>query len=127
MRSLKLFITFNLCIISHLSWAKPSSHQNLIQPPTAEVTQSVLGGDILLINMKEYLVISGEDSKKIIQELGSKEKYQQLTKSLVNVENSLQIKKLFQISEKKPTALNILNKYENLLNPKKDKLAFKQQ
>jgi hypothetical protein len=104
----KYFILVTIMFLSTFSFAET------VQLPDTKVNQEVLGGDILLIKMKGYLMISGKESQALEKELGidSKKKFKRdivMAKSfaeLVALYNPVMDKKMVQV---------ILNRYSDVL------------
>ena len=85
-----------------------------IQLPAVEVNQDVLGGDILLINMKEYLVISGSESTALKNELGIENK-KNFTKDIIMTEPIDQLIAYYMPSESRPVTMKIIQRYSDIL------------
>ncbi len=106
---MKLIIILSLCLMSSnivlADW---------IQAPAVEVNEAVLGGDILLINMKEYLVITGVESAALAKELRINKK-NQLTKDIILEKSVEQLEKIYHASEFRPTTSQIINRYAEII------------
>ena len=85
-----------------------------VQLPAVEVNQEVLGGDILLINMKEYLVISGAESAALVKELGIDSK-NAFTRDIIMTKSVDKLIASYQPSEARPMTEQIIVKYSNIL------------
>lgn len=84
------------------------------QLPVVEVDQEALGGDILLINMKEYLVISGTESATLVKELGLENK-NSFTRDIIMTKSIDQLIATYQPSKARPMTEQIINRYSNVL------------
>ncbi len=84
------------------------------QLPAVEVNQEVLGGDILLIKMKEYVVITGAESTALIKELGIDSK-KAFTRDIIMTRSVDQLVASYQPSEARPVTELIINRYLNVL------------
>ena len=84
------------------------------QLPAVEVNQEVLGGDILMIKMKEYLVITGAESATLVSELGIDSK-KAFTRDIIMTKSVDQLVASYQPSEARPMTELIINRYLNVL------------
>jgi hypothetical protein len=82
--------------------------------PTAVIHQDVLGGDVLLIQMKDYLVITGKESQSLELELGANGK-KVFTQDIVMGRSMNRLVGMYNPMNKKPTVKKILNRYSDLL------------
>jgi hypothetical protein len=85
-----------------------------LQNPSVGIDQKVLGGDILLVKMKQFVVISGQESLELVAELGP-EKKKDFTHDIVMAKPSEQLTSLYNPDHKKKTVQLILNRYADAL------------
>ena len=85
-----------------------------VQLPPAEVNKEVLGGDILLINMKEYLIISGAESRALVKELGLDNK-NTFTRDIIMTKSVDQLVASYQPSEVRPITAQIIIRYSDII------------
>lgn len=81
--------------------------------PTITINQETQGGDILLINMKDYLVIQGNQSKVLEAELGPELK-KKFTHDLVMTQ-SVEFLLANYGNEKRPVTNEVINQYSEIL------------
>ncbi len=93
-----------------------------IKLPTVSINEQTLGGDILLINMKDYLVIQGTQSKALESELGPNLK-KHFTRDIVMAESVDFLKTKYGL-ENRPVTNEIIKIYAEiiLINKKRDLL-----
>jgi hypothetical protein len=84
------------------------------QLPDAVINQEVLGGDILLIKMKDYLVVTGKESQALEQELGAETK-SKLTQDIIMTKSADELAALYNPTNDKPTVQKILIRYADVL------------
>lgn len=94
-----------------------------IQLPDAVVNQEVLGGDILLIKMKDYLIISGKESHALESELGIETK-KKLTRDIIMTKSIEELIATYNPLNDKPTVQIVLNRYADVLAKIDSKLTL---
>jgi hypothetical protein len=94
-----------------------------IQLPDAVVNQQVLGGDILLIKMKDYVIISGKESQTLEKELGAETK-KELTRDIIMTKSVEELIASYNPSNDKPMVQAILNRYAAVLAKIDSKLTL---
>jgi hypothetical protein len=102
-------IIFVLLIFTSIS----EGARHIVNLPTVSIDKQTLGGDILLINMKDYLVIQGSQSKVLENELGSELK-KNMTRDMVMTKPV----KLLLASygrENCPVTNEVINRYGEIL------------
>lgn len=82
--------------------------------PDATMSRSVIGGDILLIKMKAYVVISGEESRALESELGMEAK-KQFTQDIVMSKSIRDLIVDYNSSNNRNTVQLIIERYSNVL------------
>jgi hypothetical protein len=102
-----LFFAFAI-IFSSLGFAET------IQFPEVMIHQDVLGGDIILIKMKEYLVISGKESRSLEKELGVEAK-RQFTRDITMTKSFSEMVELYNPYGDRPTVRMILKRYADVV------------
>jgi hypothetical protein len=81
--------------------------------PTVTVNKETLGGDILLINMKDYLVIQGNQSKVLETELGAELK-KKFTHDIVMTQ-SVEFLLANYATEARPVTKEVINQYAEII------------
>jgi hypothetical protein len=85
-----------------------------VQFPDTVINNKILGGDILLVQMKDYVVISGDESQALEAELGPHTK-KQFTRDIVMNESVEKLIIKYNYENKLPTVQKILARYHQVL------------
>ncbi|MGZ3747777.1 MAG: hypothetical protein ACXWRE_10415 [Pseudobdellovibrionaceae bacterium] len=93
------------------------------QLPDVVVNQEALGGDILLIKMKDYLIISGKESQEIEKELGTESK-KKFTRDIIMSKSVEELIASYNPSNDKPMVQTILKRYADILSRIDSKLTL---
>lgn len=114
---MKYLLTTLLFLSASIGWAQS------VDLPPVRLGQEALGGDVLLINMKEYLIISGKESRALERELGLEAK-QRMTKDIVTSKGIGELIATYQPSNSRPTVRLILLRYAETLSQVNPKLGL---
>ncbi|MGZ3770957.1 MAG: hypothetical protein ACXVCP_15620 [Bdellovibrio sp.] len=90
------------------------SFAETIQLPEVRLNQEALGGDILLIKMKDYLVISGKESLELEIELGVDAK-KSFTRDIIMTKSVDELTALYNPVNDRNTVQAVLNRYAEVL------------
>jgi hypothetical protein len=82
--------------------------------PAVTVNEETLGGDILLINMKDYMVIQRNQSQYLEKELGAELK-KQFTRDIVMTQ-SVEFLQAQYGGEKHPVTNEVIKQYAEIIN-----------
>jgi hypothetical protein len=85
------------------------------QLPEAQVDVSTLGGHIILIEMKEYLIISGDETKALESELGETVLKNFFQDMLLSTPTAELIEKYIQRSSSQLISQKIISRYADIL------------
>jgi hypothetical protein len=102
-------IIFGLLIFTSISEAA----RHIVNLPTVSIDKQTLGGDILLINMKDYLVIQGSQSKVLENELGSELK-KNMTRDMI-MTKPVELLLASYGRENRPVTNEVINRYGEIL------------
>ncbi len=82
--------------------------------PAVTVNEGTIGGDIILINMKDYLVIQGDQSKVLQEELGAEVK-NNFTRDLV-LTKSVEYLQANYGNDSRPITNEIISRYGEIIS-----------
>lgn len=82
--------------------------------PEVSVDESILGGHVVLINMKDSLLISGKESQNIDQEIGADAKNNLLRSFLMLVDSAELENTYIGSSDEKPVTQKIIQRYQDI-------------
>ncbi len=91
-----------------------STVQAITVLPAVSVNEGTIGGDIILINMKDYLVIQGDQSKVLKEELGIEIK-NKFTRDLV-LTKSVEYLQANYGSDNRPITNEIISRYGEIIS-----------
>lgn len=112
-----------LLIAAFIMFGSSFGFAETIQFPDAVVDQDVLGGDILLIKMKDYLIISGKESQALEKEIGTETK-KKLTHDIIMTKSVEELIASYNPSNDKPMVQTIINRYAEVLAKIDSKLSL---
>lgn len=110
---MKLVLSCLILLFTSLGFA------DVVQPTDVSLDQSVVGGHVILLQMKDHLVISGAESASLDQEL-SPSLAKNMIRDLVVGTSAQELALSYNPEKNRPTVELILNRYLSIT--KKTKL-----
>lgn len=101
-------VTSSVLLLTSVAFAQAVSF------PVVQLNEEALGGDVLLIQMKESLVITGSENEALEKELGRKMK-SLFTKAMVLSATPTDLLLTYDPSRVRPTVQAVLKRYANVL------------
>ncbi|HEY1079406.1 MAG TPA: hypothetical protein VGE46_04890 [Bdellovibrio sp.] len=101
---MKLILSCLILLFTSLSFA------DVVQPADVSLDQSIVGGHVILLQMKDHLVISGAESASLDQEL-SPSLAKDMIRDLVMGNSAQKLASSYNPGKNRPTVERILNRY----------------